>query len=156
MPDLLEFVRTERVVLDEACARQERAQRLLLAVMALAAIAAVLFSTIAMAQPAALAAPAAPAVDPGVLLGLAAAGGVLIRSVIIPLLKSPIAGAIFKKVPLPAQMMILVVLSALVGLLDKLALGGSLLDVLVAGVTAFSAALATYGFTAPLAEKRPR
>lgn len=94
------------------------------------------------------------ALEPGLLLGIAAAAGVLIRSVIVPFLKSPFAGSIFKKVPLPVQTLLILLLCALAAALEKVAVGGTLLDALMAALTAYAAAQGSYALTAPAFEKR--
>lgn len=99
--------------------------------------------------------PVGPMRDPGLALAIAAAAGALIRSVIIPLLKSPIARGFFKNVPPFVQQLILVVLACIVGALDKLAMGGTMVEAVLAALAAYGTAAALYGLTAPVIEKRP-
>lgn len=101
-------------------------------------------------------APPAPARDPGVFLAVVAAVGALIRTVIIPLLKSPLAGSIFKRVPPFVQQLILVALACVVGALDAFAAGGTLTEAVLAALAAYGTAAALYGLTAPAVEKRAR
>jgi hypothetical protein len=94
--------------------------------------------------------------DKGLLLLIASAAGVLIRVVIIPLLKSPIGGSIFKKVPPFVQQLILVVLACIVAGIEKLVAGGTLLDSLLTALATYGTASALYGVTAPAIEHRKK
>lgn len=98
---------------------------------------------------------AAPAVhDVGALLGIATAIGLFLRSVIIPLLKSSLFGALFNKVPLFAQHLIVCALAAIAGGLVAYGRGEGIPAALVAGITAYGSSQAAFGLTANAIEFR--
>jgi hypothetical protein len=98
---------------------------------------------------------AAPAVhDVGMLLGIATAIGLFLRSVVIPLLKSSLFGALFNKVPLFAQHLIVCALAAAAGALVAYGRGEGIPAALVAGITAYGSSQAAFGLTANAIEFR--
>jgi hypothetical protein len=107
----------------------------------------------AIAANATLSSPEVPqtAKDAGVFLGIAAALGVFLRVVAIPLLK--LAG-FFKAVPLPIQHVLIGILSAICGGCEAYGMGHGLIAALTAGAAAYAASQASYGLTAQLFEQR--
>lgn len=89
--------------------------------------------------------------NPGPFLGYAAALGLVVRTVIVPLLKKL---GLFRDLPSPLQTVILAVLALLAGFLERYAIDGSPVEALVAAITSFAAAQASYGVTAPFFEKK--
>ena len=101
--------------------------------------------------------PPPPAVhDIGALLGIATAIGLFLRSVVIPLLKSALFGALFSKIPLFAQHLTVCALAALSGALVAYGGGQGIMAALIAGITAYGTSQAAFGLTADAVEYRPK
>lgn len=95
--------------------------------------------------------PAKAAVAPGLFLGVAAAIGLALRVVIVPLLRT--FGA-FSGLPLPVQHLIIGAISALAGGLTAYGANGEFVDAVIAGITVYGSSQAAYGLTAPLFEQK--
>lgn len=146
----------------------------LAAVLLLVAMVALLAPTVAHAQPvdpadaaelAAAAAvvpspsppapsPEAPRVDPEVLLALVAAVGVFLRTVVVPLMKSPIFRHLFARVPLAAQHLLILAVSGAAAALEAYGSGRSLLEAVQVALAFYGTSQLAFGLTAGRVEKR--